>query len=269
MDPNQQPAVPSQEPTPEPQPQFSPAPQQPAPSPINPVAPTVEQPLSQPSPAPLAGSDQSFEAPGYVAPAPIAEYDPNYLDSIAPAPPQQNFFSGSFGKIFFAMIAVFVFAVSLIIAFSGKDKTADLQQTTVRITNFVLLTKTEQPYLTSNKLQSTNSSFTLILTNAQTDGESLLKQAGVQKSQYSKTMVAGEKKLSTDLTSKFEDSRLNANLNSDYARTMAAETQKLIVLFTTMSKQSQASKIRSYAKNLATNLVSIQKSFDGYVDDGN
>ena len=240
MDPNQQPASPPQEPLPQP-------------------------PVQTPVPQPVSPS--SFPTSGYTAPA--AEYDPNYLDSIAPAPPRPNFFSGSFGKIFFVMIGVFVLAVSLIIAFSGKDKTADLQQTTVRVTNFVQLTKNEQVYLTSDKLESTNSSFSLLLANAETDGTSLLKQAGVQKSQYSRTMVASEKKITTNLTSQFENSRLNADLNGDYARTMAAETEKLISLFTTMSKESQASKIRSYAKNLATNLAPIQKIFDDYVDDGN
>lgn len=256
MDPNQQPTVP-QPPQPQPQPQpvpatpvFSPQPAQPY-EPANPMTPvTPVQP-------------QSY------GPAPETNYDPNYLDSIAPAPPRAKFLSGGFGKIFFGLIGVFVIAVSLIIAFSGKDKTADLQQTTVRVTNFVLLTKTEQPYFKSDKLSANNSRFTLILTDAEQNGQSLLDKAGVQKSQYNRTMVASEKKISDDLTSKFEDARLNANLDSDYARTMAAETSKLITLFTTMSKHSAAKAIRDYAKNLATNLVPIQQTFDSYTDDGN
>lgn len=167
------------------------------------------------------------------------------------------------------MIGVFVLAVSLIIAFSGKDKTEDLQQTTVRITNFVLITKKEKPYLKSSKLTATNSSFSLLLTNAQADGEKLLGQAGVKKTQYSKSMVASEKKLSDNLTQKFDDARLNAQLDSTYARTMASETDKLIALLNTMAKKSGAKAIRDYAKSLAGNLTSIQKSFDSYTDDGN
>lgn len=263
MDPNQQPNP------------YQPTPEQPQ-QPLQPVAPQPEQPQPQiQQPEPLQPPVQSLPVPDPYPPAPVnypepvPNYDPNYLDAIAPQAARPNFFSGSFGKIFFIMIGVFVLAVSIIIAFSGKDKTADLQQTTVRVTNFYQLTKNEQDYLTSDKLSSTNSSFTLLLANAETAGQSLLKQAGVQKSQYNKTMVASEKKLDTNLTNQFENARLNGDLNSDYARTMAAETSKLISLFTTMSKQSQASKIRSYAKNLATNLTPLQKSFDGYVDDGN
>lgn len=251
-------------------------PQQPSPEqaqPLQPVPPQPEQPVQPAEPPrpiqtlPIPNSFPPAPAP-YATPEPT-NYDPNYLDSIAPAPPQAKFFSGSFGKIFFIMIGIFVLAVSLIIAFSGKDKTADLQQTTVRVTNFVQLTKAEKAYIQSNKLSSTNSSFILLLTNAETDGTKLLGQAGVKKSQYDKKMVKSEKKITDDLTQKFEDARLNANLDSSYARTMAAETSKLISLFTTMSKKSGAKAIREYAKKLVVNLTPIQKSFDGYIDDGN
>lgn len=257
MDPNQQPTP-------------NPVPPQPAPGPAPQPAPFDAQAFGAASPQsvpqPLAGAPAP---PSAYSATPQANYDPNYLDSIAAPPPRASFFSGSFGKIFFIMIGVFVLAVSLIIAFSGKDKTEDLQQTTVRITNFVLITKKEKPYLKSSKLTATNSSFSLLLTNAQADGEKLLGQAGVKKTQYSKSMVASEKKLSDNLTQKFDDARLNAQLDSTYARTMASETDKLIALLNTMAKKSGAKAIRDYAKSLAGNLTSIQKSFDSYTDDGN
>lgn len=276
MDPNQQP-----NPSPVP-----PVPPQPQPTPQQPGYGAAAPQLAQPAPAPYDAQSFGSSAaqapvqppvPGPAAPAPPSaysaapqpNYDPNYLDSIAAPPPRAAFFSGGFGKIFFAMIGVFVLAVSIMIAFSGKDKTEDLQQTTVRITNFVQLTKKEKPYLKSNKLSATNTSFTLLLTNGQADGEKLLGQAGVKKTQYSKKMVAAETKLNKDLTQKFEDARLNAQLDSTYARSMAAETQKLISLLNTMAKKSGAKAIRDYAKSLATNLTSLQKSFDSYVEDGN
>jgi hypothetical protein len=255
------------------QPQSSPQPQQPAHPAAQPVF--AQPPATYQSPQPTVQPAAAPEGPLAPAPpsayadAPPVAYDPNYLDSIAPAPPRAKFFSGSFGKIFYAMIGVFVLAVSLIIAFSGKDKTADLQQTQVRVTNFALLAKTEQKDLKSNKLSSTNSSFHLLLENAETDGEKLLGQAGVKKSQYDKKMVATEKSLTTDLTTKFTNARLNAALDRTYANTMAAETSKLITMFQAMSKKSGAKAIRDYAAKLASNLDSIQKSFDTYVDDGN
>ena len=221
---------------------------------------TPPQPPVQPAaPQPLTGYD---------TPQPLA-YDPNYLDSIAPPPPRPSFFSGSFGKIFFAMIGVFVLAVSLIIAFSGNDNTADLQQLAVRLNNLSLTAKKVQPNLKSNNLSTANSTFQVWITDSQHQSVTLLQEAGVKKSQYDKTMVASEKTLSDNLNAKFDDARLNAVLDRVYASTMSSETEKFIVLFTAMGKNSKAKAIRDYANSTSANLALIHKSFNSYVDDGN
>ena len=229
-----------------------------------------DQPQQSPQPYPPQPQPPVAPQPptAYAATPPVA-YDPNYLDSIAPPPPRGKFLSGTFGKVFFILIGVFVLAVSLIIAFSGKDNTADLQQVAVRLKNFALTAKTVQKNLKSNNLATTNSNFQIWMTNAQKDSEDLLGKAGVKKTEYNKTMVASEKKISTDLDAKFEDARLSARLERVYASTMASETQKLINLYNTMAKKSGAKAIRDYAKNASANLTPIQKSFDSYVDNGN
>jgi hypothetical protein len=224
--------------------------------PQQPVTPYPSQPQQ---PAPTA----------YPNVAPQPAFDPNYLDSIAPAPPSAKFLSGSFGKFFFILLGVFVLAVSLIIAFSGKDKTADLQQIAVRLDNFSKTTKATQVNLKSNNLSATNTNFQIWITNAQVEAESLLGKGGVKKTDYDKKMIASEKKITEDLDAKFEDARLNATLNRVYASTMAVETEKLINLFNTMAKKSGSSAIRDYAKSASSNLTPIQKSFDSFNDDGN
>ncbi len=224
--------------------------------PTEPVTPYVPQP-QQPTPS------------AYPNTVPQPAFDPNYLDSIAPAPPRAKFLSGSFGKFFFILLGVFVLAVSLIIAFSGKDKTADLQQMAVRLDNFSKTTKATQTNLKSNNLSATNTNFQIWITNAKVEAEALLGKGGVKKTDYDKKMVASEKKIMEDLDAKFEDARLNATLNRVYASTMASETEKLINLLNTMAKKSGSSAIRDYAKNASSNLVPIQKSFDSFNDDGN
>jgi CHAD domain-containing protein len=201
--------------------------------------------------------------------APQPAFDPNYLDSIAPAPPRTKFLSGSFGKFFFILLGVFVLAVSLIIAFSGKDKTADLQQIAVRLDDFSKTVKTVQTNLSSNNLSATNTNFQIWITNAKVEAEDLLGKGGVKKTDYDKKMVASEKTIMEDLDAKFEDARLNATLNRVYANTMASETEKLINLFNTMAKKSGSAAIRDYAKKASSNLTPIQKSFESFNDDGN
>jgi len=257
MDPNQQPG--QTPPQPQPQPGSQPAePLQPPVQPIQPAQPY--QPAADPAPP---------QTPNSYAAAQPASYDPNYLDSIAPPPPPPKFFSGSFGKIFFAMLGVFVLAVSLIVAFSGKDSTADLQQLAVRLDHMSQTAKTVQKNLKSNNLSKNNSIYQLWVIGSQKQAEDLLAQAGVKKSQYNKTMDASEKSRADKLDAKFEDARLNGVLDRVYASTMANETQQMINLFTTMSKASKAKAIRDYAKSTSASLVDIQKGFDSYTDDGN
>lgn len=200
---------------------------------------------------------------------PSQTYDPNYLDSIAPPPQQSKFLSGTFGKVFWILLGVFVFAVSLIIAFSGKDETADLQQMSVRLDNFTKTAKTVQKNLKSKNLTSNNSTFQVWLVGNQTAAEALLKKGGVNKTEYNKTMVKSEAKIASDLDAKFEDARLGARLNRVYASTMASETQKMITMLNTMSKKNKSKQIREFAKTASTNLVPIQKIFDEYKDNGN
>lgn len=227
-------------------------------------------PAPQPQPTPMPVNPEPLQPPtAYAATGPSTEYDPNYLDTIAAAPPPPKFFSGAFGKIFFVLIGIFVLAVSLIIAFSGKDDTADLQQIAVRLDNFGPMTRTVQKDLKSKNLAAINSKFQLWVGGNQASAEDLLKQGGVQKTEYSKTMIKSEKAYVEDLKSKFEDARLSAKLNRVYASTMAAETTKLVNLLNTMSKKSKSAKIRDFAKEASKNLSSMQKEFDEFVDDGN
>lgn len=222
----------------------------------------TQQPLDQPQPvAPQPPTS-------YGAPQPPA-YDPNYLDSIAPPPPRPSFLSGSFGKIFFILIGIFVFAVSLIIAFSGKDNTADLQQITVRIENLALISKDAHPKLKSNNLTTADSIFQAWIVNNSRQAKELLDKAGVKKTQYAKAMVASETAIAEDLDQKFTDARLNAILDRVYASTMSTETDKLLILLNKMAKTSKASAIREYARSASADLAPIQKSFAEYVDDGN
>lgn len=254
MDPNQQPNQPQQPPQ-ELQPPYPPQGQ----APITASIPATPAPQQPPTP----------QAPSTYSAAPVPSYDPNYLDSIAPPPPPPKFFSGSFSKIFFGLMGLLFIAVSLIIAFSGKDPSVDLQQVSVRLDNFAKTTKVIQKNLKSNKLADTNTEFQIWLTGNQATAEKLLKDGGIQKAKYSKTMVAAEAKITTDLDAKFEDARLNARLDRVYANTMASETQKMTNLLNSMAKKSKTATLRNFAKTASDNLASIHKSFEEYNDDGN
>jgi hypothetical protein len=219
---------------------------------------------SAPNPQPVAPQPPS------AYPSPVSQnYDPNYLDSIAPPPPRAKFISGTFGKVFYILIGLFVLAISLIIAFSGKDETADLQQIAVRLDNFTQTAKTVQKSIVSKNLKNINSTYIIWLSGNQSTAEDLLKKGGVSKTEYSRDMKRKEETIAKDLDAKFETARLAAKLNRVYAQTMAAEADKLLNMLSTMSKKNKSKQIRDFATTSATTLTQIQKDFNDFSDDGN
>lgn len=196
------------------------------------------------------------------------DYDPNYLDSIAPTAPPPKFFSGSFGKIFFLMLGLFGLAVSIIVATQGKDNTLDLQTATVRLELMEKTSKAVHKNLKSNNLSEINSNYQIWLNGAFHEAEELLAVGGVERTDYNKEMVKEEEAAATELDAKFEDARLSARLNRVYSTTMTIELEKLINLFTKMQK-SGSGKIAEFAKKAVDNLEPIRKQFSEYKDDGN
>lgn len=194
-------------------------------------------------------------------------YAVDYLEQIAPPPPKQAFLSGGFGKIIVLLAVIFFFAVGLIVALGNQKKTADLELISTRLENYRLMTKDVHVNLKNSNLRATNSNFQNWLGSASHDADELLAQAEVKKSRVDKKIVASEKASITKLKDKFNDAKLNAKLDDVYAAEMAYQSKIMITLFNTMSKKSQAKAIRDYAKNAASQLTPIQKSFADYKDD--
>lgn len=238
---------PAPQPTAQPQPQF----QQPQPQ---------ANPYAQPQPLPSQPPQ-----PGY-GPQPAPTYAVDYLEQIAPPPPKPNFLSGAFGKAFIALMVIFVFAVSLIVAFGNQKRTADIEQVATRLDNLQKIAKNTQKELKNGKLIAANSNLQIWTAGSHREAFDLLAQAEVQKTDMDKKMIAAENEKKVELEEKFEDARLNANLDRVYAREMAYQADLLIAMYTTMSKKSGAQAIREYAKKSVQNLTPIQKTFADYDD---
>ena len=219
-------------------------------------------PPQQPQ-SPQQQPQQPQQPIGY-GPQPTPTYAVDYLDQIAPPPAPPKFLSGFFGKAVIGLGIVFVFAVSLIVAFGNTKKTADLEQATERMTNMQEIARSSQKNIKDGKLLATNSRYQIQMANLVKDGTTLLAQAGVQKKDYDKKMLAAEKTFSTELSETFLDAKLNADLDRIYAREMAYQADLLLSTYNKMSKASQAKAIREYAKKAAENLKPIQKSFSDF-----
>lgn len=268
-----------QSPSPQPQPPYGGAPPQPGQSSNAPSGPAAAPQFTTPTSNGFASQQSPYVAPQpHAYPAPAAQPDPHaqpsqptyavdYLEQIAPPPPRQAFLSGGFGKIIVLLAIVFFFAVGIIVALGNQKKTADLELIATRLENYRVMTKDTHVYLKNSNLRATNGNFQNWLGSASHDADNLLAQAEVKKSRVDKKIIASEKASVTKLKDTFNDAKLNAKLDDVYASEMAYQTKILITLFTTMSKKSQAKAIRDYAKNAATQLAPIQKSFADFQND--
>lgn len=260
MDPNQQPSPqPGYGPQPAPQPQPQGYAGQPAPAPAT-YTPPASPAYPQPAPQPPHTYDQ---LPGY-GPQPQPTYDIDYLDKIAPPPPRQAFLSGFFGKAVIGLGVIFVLAVSLIVALGNQDKTGSTTQIAVRTENLNRVAKTFHVRLKSDDVVSTNTNWQVWLTNTNRDTLSLLTQAEVKPSQYSKEMVAAEKAARAELEKKLTDARLTGTLDRSYAREMAHQADLLLNELRALSKRPPAPAFKRYADPAIQNLEPIQKAFADY-----
>lgn len=211
-------------------------------------------------------TNQPPQAAGGFGPQPAPTYAVDYLDQIAPPPPRAKFMSGSFGKIVVILGVVFVFAVGIIVALGNQKNTASTEKIAVQTENLQRVANDTQKNIKSGKLQATNSNFNIWLKNTNRDAYDLLGQAGIKKTDMSKTMVAEEKDARDKLTAKFEDARLNANLDRVYAREMAYQTQLLKTDLDKLAKNGPGKPFRDLASNASKNLTAIQKSFADFVE---
>ncbi|RYF28790.1 MAG: hypothetical protein EOO17_03980 [Chloroflexi bacterium] len=200
------------------------------------------------------------QTPGY-GPQPQPTYAVDYLDQIAPPPPRASFLSGSFGKILIILAVVLVFAISLIIALGGQKKTADTEAMAAKLENITRVVDEQQKEIKSANLSNTNGKLRLGLTNIERETLDLLARAEVKRSSWSKEEIAKQKALRTEMTEKFEDARLSANLDRVYAQEMAYQTELMINEFEIIAKKTPGQAFKDYSKSAIDNLKPINKEF--------
>jgi hypothetical protein len=224
--------------------------------------PSAPQPAAPRSPTESPWGQQPYQQPAQPEydQEPVApQYSADYLDQIAPEQTHTTLFSGSYTWMIIGLAVVFMFAVGLIVAFSG-NKNADTAETAyMRITNLIAVTNHYRTFIKSSKLSSTNSNFKIFMTGAQHDLIDPLAKNGVLTNKLDRDKKSREKALISTVEAKLEDARLNAILDRVYAREMAYQTQLLIELYKRMSKNISPD-IASNAKKTLPNLLPLQKS---------
>lgn len=211
--------------------------------------------------APQQPYNQQAAQPGFTPqPAAPTSYTPDYLDRIAPSASGPKFMSGNFTWILIGLAVLFMFAVGLLTLTSGGNNTATAQSAYLRIGSLGTISDNFRRYLKSSKLTAANTNLKITLSNAQRDLTDPLVQNGVDLAKINKETKEKEASAADEISSKFEDARLNAVLDSTFAREMDYQLQLLLEQYNKMAK-NPSPLIADNAKKTIPNLEPLQKSF--------
>lgn len=230
----------------------NPQPQQPPQWPPQPTAPTNPQPYPQQS-TPITPPQQ--------------DYSIDYLNQIS-APSKTS--SGPNGKFLIGIIVGLLVLLGLVGAFlvfgnrsTPMDKAANML---MRMQTLEKVAKSQHKHLRDGQLRSSNSSYTLFLTNAIRDLKEPLESAGVNVNKLPKSQRDAEKAVETELNTRFDDARLNVRLDNTYSREMNYQLDILHSMMVSIYSSTSSSALKEYLETTEKNLAQVSESFEKVSD---
>ncbi len=225
---------------------WQPQPQQTPPQPPTQAPPSAQQPLQ----------------PGVQQP--IQDYSVDYLDQISTPLKPQKTANHKLILIIMVLLGLLVLVGVAALLLSSRPSTLDkASELSARMESLVEISKDQHSYLRDNDLRSDNTAYTIFLTNAIADLEAPLEAAGIEKD-VTASIEAAESAHSSELTSEFDDARLNVVLDRTYAREMTYQIEVLQTMMRQVYDGTDNEELRTFLDNAYRNLTPIAESFDEF-----
>lgn len=246
------------------QPQQPHSPQQPPQWP--PQSPPPQQPAQswQQAPQPPAGQPTQISQQPQAQPQAQPDYSIDYLNQIA-QPIKQS--QGPSAKV---MIGAIVAGLVVLIGFgamllgSGPSPVSQAVALNLRLETLQTVAKAEHKNLRNNELRATNTSYQLLLANLLRDSQEPMGKIGVTKKSTTKTATAKEKEYAAKLTEKFNEARLNINLDRTYARDMAYELGVVKSMMRSLYGSTKSKSFKAWLEASDAKLIPVTKRFSEF-----
>ncbi len=184
-------------------------------------------------------------------------YPIDYLNQIAPEQPK----TGMNNKLFFMLIGggllVAIIVGILALTTGGNGPTQKMQTLSARLTTLQKVSSDSQKTIKSGTLRSTNSTLTILLTNANRDIAEPLSKNGVDVKKIDKSIQTKEN--GSKLTEELEDARLNAIFDRVYAREMSYQLETVTALMKQIYNSTGSKSLKEYLEATDTNLQPVMK----------
>lgn len=185
----------------------------------------------------------------------------DYLDSISTVPRSTK--QGPSDKLFFGAIIGAVLVILIVGAFAflstGTSTKDDFATLGVRLMNLQTVVDDSQENIISSDLRGTNTSLSLVLTNANRDIAGSLTAYGIDPEKPPAKIAAKED--TTELTERLEDARLNAIFDRIYAREITYQLQTTLILIEQIESKTKSSSEKEFLSTTHKNLQPLQERF--------
>lgn len=202
------------------------------------------------------------EQNGQPSPQASQQYPIDYLNQIAPQEKKPSLDNRKFfifiGAGLLLAIIIGIFALSS----GGNSPTEKMETLAARLQTLQSVSGKAQPNIKNSSLRSTNSSLTLLLTNANRDIVEPLKNNDINVQRLDKKIVQAEN--GEKLSAKLEDARLNAVFDRTYAREMSYQLDTTRVLMKDIYAKTNSKSLKSFLDATDKNLSPINKQLKDF-----
>ena len=186
------------------------------------------------------------------------QYSIDYLNQIAPKPPKKGMAPNMKWIVFGLGGAIIVTIILVIVAglTDGVDKTQTLA---ARLQTTTSIAELARPNIKSSQLRSLNSSLIILLANTNRDIAKPLAAQGVKTSKLDENIIAAES--GEKILSNLEEARLNAVYDRTYAREMAYQLERTLLLMQEMFEGTKNQAMKQLLEDSYNSLAPLQKQF--------
>lgn len=190
------------------------------------------------------------------------QYPIDYLNQIAAPPPKKSLFDRKLLVVIGIGVVLLVIIMVMSLLSSGSNNVDRLTHLAARLQTLQQVSQDASQNIKDSSLESTNSSLTILLANANRDALTQIDNAGGKSTSLNKTIVAEES--GTDLKNELEDARLNATFDRNYARDMDYQLQTVLVLLQDINSRTNSTSLKNFLSQTYNNLQPIDKQLKAF-----
>lgn len=195
------------------------------------------------------------------------QYPIDYLNQIAPQQPKKGLSSKLFFFIIGGGVLLAIIVGLLLLSSGGSGPKEKMQTLAARLVTLQDITSKSQRNIKSGALRATNSSLTILLTNANHDIAEPLLNNDVDVTKLDKAIQTKED--GTELTEKLEDARLNAVFDRTYAREMTYQLDTIAALMGDIYERTNSKSLKDFLLKTDNDLQPIKKTLSEFSDTSN